>query len=196
MKNRFFFFFVLVFSITSFEAMGDIKDSLDGMVEAFNDQDCVAYSSYFTQSCKSKARRDAGLFFALNNATVSLEENHILVEDEAFAEVAVSYVLRTSDGSKNLTSRLFLEKEDGSWKLKKEIFLAPKEKDASNRLASQRSFSSNPFVPNQPVTSNAPAQSQSCPGGSCSPTNPFNVIQACRDFGLSPINCQDGSCNR
>ena len=84
----------------------------------------VEYASFFSKELQSKARRDSGLFFAKNNAFFNLSEQHILSQEEDSAEVAISY---EASGAETV-SRVFLKRENGCWKVTKEVLVKTEKK--------------------------------------------------------------------
>ena len=155
-----------------------IRQTIEGIAKALNSQDCVEYASFFSKELQSKARRDSGLFFAKNNTSFNLLEQHILSQEEDSAEVAISY-----EGSgKETVSRVFLKREDGCWKVIKEV-----------PVKTENNFQ-------QSYPERIPVQTTSTPNrcgsnNTCGTSNPFNVTSACRDYGLSPVSsCSGGSC--
>jgi hypothetical protein len=172
---------------------------LNGVVDSFNEQDCVAYSSHFVESVRSKKRKESGLFFASNDSKMILKEHHVLADEEQSMEVAVAYSIDNND----YVSRIFLQKENESWKIDREVLVKkPASEYASSdysapqnvRVASQNQVqpTSNPFS-NRTLP---PQQAQNCPGGVCGgPKVPFSSLNACRDYGFDPIPCRNGSCS-
>ena len=101
-----------------------IRQTIEGVAKALNAQDCVEYASFFSKELQSKARRDSGLFFAKNNAFFNLSEQHILSQEEDSAEVAISY---EASGAETV-SRVFLKRENGCWKVTKEVLVKTEKK--------------------------------------------------------------------
>ncbi len=204
MITRCFLFVVFVFSCLNVHANdynnSEIVDFLNDVVNSFNEQDCAKYSSHFIKPLRQKKRRDSGLYFASNNSTMSLKESHVLSEGETELEVAVSYKLKSDDQDAEFVSRIFLEKEEDSWKISKELIVS--NKSEYDLLATGQfqvvnnqavSYTSNPFanqsLPPQP-------QQQNCSNGRCGgPQAPFSSLKACRDYGFDPIPCRNGSCS-
>jgi len=198
MFNRTAILFCLMASVCHAETNPEIADFLSNVVQDFNSQDCAAYSSHFVESNRQKKRRESGLYFASNDHTMKLKENHILSESEDSAEVAVAYSIKDSD----YVSRVFLSKEDGSWKISKELVVrneSPYSDSDSDyqpvvQTGSRQVYTSNPFSnrPLPPQNNNV----QNCPGGKCGgPQAPFSTLKACRDYGFEPIPCRNGNCS-
>jgi len=189
--------FLLVCLIPSVSyANQEITDLLNNVVDSFNNQDCAGYSSYFVESNRQKKRRESGLYFASNDHNMKLKESHVLSEGDNAAEVAIAYSIKDSD----YVSRVFLEKEDGSWKISKEVIVRNDspyaDKDTQFVRGKQyQSYTSNPFS-NTPLPPQQQSQNvQNCPGGKCGgPQAPFSTLKACRDYGFDPIPCRNGSC--
>ena len=155
-----------------------IRQTIEGIAKALNSQDCVEYASFFSKELQSKARRDSGLFFAKNNTSFNLLEQHILSQEEDSAEVAISY----EESGAEIVSRVFLKRENGCWKVIKEV-----------PVKTENKFQ-------QSYPERIPVQTTSTPNrcgsnNTCGTSNPFNVTSACRDYGLSPVSsCSGGSC--
>jgi hypothetical protein len=184
-----------MFSVVKAETNLEITDFLNSVVQSFNSQDCVAYASHFTEPNRQKRRRDSGIYFASNNSTMSFKESHVLSETESSAEIAVAYSVKDSD----YVSRIFLEKEDGEWRISKELIVKKESPYEMNydlpqtTQTTQTTPRSNPFA-----NTSLPAQQtrQNCPGGNCGgPQVPFGSLKACRDYGFDPIPCRNGSCS-
>lgn len=187
---------VCVFYCSTSCANEDINNFLNNVVESFNNQDCVSYSSNYSSDTRQKRRREAGIFFASNDAKMSLKESHVLHEDKENAEVAVSY---TIDGF-DYVSRVFLTKEDGEWKISKEIPVRTESSKqyATTRIPERQSqtevYTSNPFSSSN--TSLPPQNQSGCTNGKCGgPQAPFSTLRACRDYGFEPIPCRNGNCS-
>lgn len=199
---KFKFLILAIFPISAF-AGEDPSVFLNEVVDSFNNQDCLTYSSHFVESARPKKRKEAGLFFATNNSRMTLKEHHVLSEDEQFMEVAVAYSIDNND----YVSRLFLEREGDEWKIDREVFVKKPSSEYANsspdysspqavRTASQpqQQYTSNPFA-NRSLPPQ-PQQTQNCPGGVCGgPKVPFSSLKACRDYGFEPIPCRNGSCS-
>jgi hypothetical protein len=201
--TKFIAFFIACFCSISI-CLGETQDSeatdfLNQVVDSFNNQDCGKYSSYFTESMRQKKRRESGLYFASNDASVSLKESHILSQEEERMEIAVAYLFKVDGQSSDLVSKIFLEKEGSEWKISKEVKI--KNKNESDMFiagpiataSTAAVYASNPFQ-NQGLPPQ-PAQ-QNCSNGKCGgPQAPFASLKACRDYGFDPIPCRNGSCS-
>jgi len=169
-----------VFADDSVYNENEIKNCVENALDAFNQQNCGSYSSFFTKSCQEKVRRDSGMFFASNNASAKFKECHILTMSEDVAEAAIAYDL-SPGGSK--VSRVFFEKEDGIWRIRKELLVKQPEEQVASK---GKTTTSNPFVGSR-VQNNQqqPSQSQSkCANGKCGVRVPFNISEACKDYGF------------
>lgn len=196
-KYTFILLLLIVSSVAKAETNSDIADFLNSVVESFNDQNCAKYSSHFIETNRQKKRRDSGLYFASNDSNMSLKESHVLSEAELSAEVALAYSVKDSD----YVSRVFLEKENGEWKISKEIIVKNESPydETNDRIqisqTSSNSTSSNSYTSN-PFSNRSSPPKQNCPGGRCGgPAAPFSTLKACRDYGFDPIPCRNGSCS-
>ena len=205
------FIFVVCFSVIAIGAerpvmvsddnAGQLSDSdvgnfLESIVEAFNKQDCVLYSSYFTKENRDSARRKAGMSFAKDNINVSLVEHHILDQVDESAEVAIAYKVSSENWSGKVVSKVYLEKEGGAWKLTKEVTVQRRVEQtgyfgqpANNAPAKVARNNNN--VPNcQNGRCEVQVQVQpsgGCANGQCGTRLPFNTNDFCRDLGLKPV---------
>lgn len=201
MFKKFFVSVIFVFFFSSAKADDSVSVFLNDVVDAYNSQDCSKYSSYYSESSRQKKRRESGLFFASNDAVMTLKESHVLNDDETSVEVAVAYSVKNSGSKSDHVSRLILEKENGLWKINKEIIVkdgsVPAYNDTIQVVQNQQaSYSSNPFANRSLPPQTAQAQPQGCPGGRCGgPQAAFSSLKACRDYGFDPIPCRNGSCS-
>lgn len=179
---RSFLFLLVILTMFSAHAQSFNANSfLNDVVESFNNQDCLRYSSHFIKSIQSKKRREYGLFFAMNDSKMSLKESHIIFENDQKIEIFVSYSIDNNE----FVSKILLDNEDGEWKINKEYMVKRPQVDAQLNVQTPQ-YASNPFKT---------GQTQNCSSGSCStPRIPFGSLNSCRDYGFEPIPCRGGSC--
>lgn len=183
-------FILVLFFITSFTFVfaddEDINSVLSKAAEAYSNEDCVEYSNFFVENIRQKKRREAGLFFASNTVKFSLDEAHVLYEEELEAEVAVSYSKVYSGFENKFSSIIHLKKENGFWKIEKEVGIKSLDQKQEYLATVQFSSSSQPSCDK----GMCPPQKSGCVNGKCSgPDIPFNTLQMCRDYGFNPIPC-------
>jgi hypothetical protein len=206
------FVFVVCFSVVAIGAerpvmvsddnAGQLSDSdvgnfLESIVEAFNKQDCVLYSSYFTKENRDSARRKAGMSFAKDDINISLVEHHILDQVDETAEVALAYKVSSENWSGKVVSKVFLEKEGGAWKLTKEVtvqrrieqtgYFGQPVSNVPPKVARNNNNAPNCQNGRCGVQPNFQIQATGCANGQCGTKLPFNTNDYCKDFGLKPV---------
>lgn len=189
------FILALIFATNFTLAFADenINSVLSKAAEAYSNEDCVEYSNFFVENIRQKKRREAGLFFASNTVKFSLDEVHVLHEEELEAEVAVSYSKVFSGFESKFSSIIHLKKENGFWKIEREVEIKNLDQKQEHFAIAQFSRSSSQLSTPQTTSCNAgtcPPQKSGCVNGKCSgPDIPFNTLQMCRDYGFNPIPC-------
>ena len=148
--------FVLFFQMNLY-ADEDIEKTLKDVAQYYSNEDCASFADCFVGSLKNQKRRQAAIFFASNN-NLSLEvpEFHVIKEEDDTAEIAVHYILNQV----NFSSLMVLQKENNSWKIKKETNIV----NLDNLRHQEQSRVQISAVNNQPVIELNMFDEQSLPG--------------------------------
>ncbi len=112
-----------------------IKDVVNGLVRAFDNEDLESYESCFKESRRSVIRRKTAYIFADEDCSMELVDIHIVEEDGEKASAAVKYRMGGSSMSFLLLSEVTFVKEEGEWRVDRETVksksLAPKSLSSS-----------------------------------------------------------------
>lgn len=126
-------------TMTDNSSSTSIKDVVRNTVRAFDSEDLDSYEACFRESRRSFMRRKAAMAFADDDCSMSLIDVHVIEEGDDSASAAVKYRFGGSSCSFLILSEVKFVKEEGSWRIDREIV-----RSKSNAGSSQSHYAAAP----------------------------------------------------
>lgn len=98
----------------------EIRNTIDRVVAAFDQEDLFSYESCFRQSKRKAVRRQTAMVFANDDCHMELVDAHLIESDGQTASVAVKYRMGGASSSFHFLSELHMLKEEGGWVIDRE----------------------------------------------------------------------------